>query len=700
MKVLLGGGGGGGLPRRGERMARFALVGISGIGANLAALHLFAGVLGLPDAASSALAIEASIVWNFLLHDAFTFRDRRGAGAGGRAGRLLRYHGVSAVGALVQFATFLGAGLALARALGRPDLGPLRYVAQLAGIGAAFAWSFAGSARFAWAPLRARAPAAGPGSRLAPAVFAAVLALHVLPIWLVRYFPTQDGPLHVENVLALLRHASSPLLQSWYHANWGAQPNWLTQALLAGLLQAVPPLAAEKIVLTGYTVLFPLGFRAALPRGAQGWWAGLAAFPFVHAYPFHMGFWNFCYGFALAFLAFGFWSRARGRLSPARFAGLAAIAVLLFLAHTVAFGGALVAMGATLAWRAGLSLSHANGNLARRRFVLRGYALRAGALVLAASPGLALSAAWILAHSGHASARIPLPELAEKLGVGYALVSIDRRELFLAAAVVLALFVAVVHLGLARSGRGPLLRRHDGWLLAAAVFVALYFAVPDVVAAGAHVSDRLALFALVSVALWVGAGSAPRASQRRIAAALAAIAVAALVVRFDKQRRLSDYVAEFVSAESAVEEGRVLLPLALAPQGPRDADGIRLGYRVKPFLHAAGWIVADRGGVDLKNSQANTDHCPVRFPDDRNPFRTIAQSLGRMESTPPCVDLRAAERISVDYVLVWGATRETLGTPCGAALAEQLTAWFEPVFLSQPRGLLEIWRPRTTTASR
>jgi putative flippase GtrA len=700
MKGLLGGGDGSGLPGPGERMARFALVGLSGVAANLAALHLLAGVLRVPDAAASALAIEASIVWNFLLHDAFTFRDRREATAVGRAGRLLRYHGVSAVGALVQFATFLGTGLALARAFGRTDLGPLRYVAQMAGIGAAFAWSFAGSARFAWAPRGAADRPARPGSRLAPCVFAAVLVLHVLPIWLVRFFPTQDGPLHVENVLALLRHASSPLLQSWYQANWGAQPNWLTQALLAGLLQAVSPLTAEKIVLTGYTVLFPLAFRAVLPRGTQGWWAALAAFPFVHAYPFHMGFWNFCYGFALAFLAFAFWARQRGRLSAARFAGLAALAVLLFLAHTVAFGAALLAMGAALAWRAGLSLSRARRYPARRRLVLRAYALRAGAMVLAASPGLALAAAWILAHSGHASGRIPLPELAAKLAVGYSLVSIDRRELFLAAAVVLALFVAVVHLALARSGRGPRLRGHDGWLVAAAIFVALYFAVPDVVAAGAHVSDRFALFALVSVALWIGAGSAPRASQRRIAVGLAAVAVVALAVRFQKQRELSGYLAEFVSAEGAVEEGRVLLPLAFAPQGPRDADGFRLGYRVKPFLHAAGWIVADRGGVDLKNSQANTDHCPVRFPDDRNPFRTIAQSLGRMESTPPCVDLRAAQRASVDYVLVWGATRETLGTPCGAALAEQLASRFEPVFLSQPRGLLELWRPRTTTASR
>jgi hypothetical protein len=224
-------------------------------------------------------------------------------------------------------------------------------------------------------------------------------------------------------------------------------------------------------------------------------------------------------------------------------------------------------------------------------------------------------------------------------------------------------------------------------------------AVPDVVAAGAHVSDRFAWFALVSGAAWIGTGTAPAASLRRIAVALAVIAVAALGVRFQKQRDLSDLTVEFVSAKSAIEAGRVILPLALSPHGPRDDDGRRLGYRVKPFLHAAGWIVAERGGIDLKNSQANTDQCPVRFPKEVNPFRTIAGSLGRMEGMPPCVDLSAAERPE-DYVLVWGATREELRTPCGGALEAALAAGFEPVFLSEPRGFLEVWRPRTRTASR
>ncbi len=697
MKVLEGGGG---VPRRGTRVLRFAAVGLSGVGVNLAALHLFAAVLGLPEIASSALAIEVSIVWNFALHDRVTFRDRRDGARVGAPGRLWRYHVVSAASALLQLGTFVLAGLVLMRAAGKGDLGALRYVAQAAGVAVGFAWNFTASSGFAWAqgarrivPRRAL---------LAPAVFTAVLVLHVLPMWLVRYFPTQDGPLHVENVLALLRHASSPLLQHWYEVNWGAQPNWLTQGVLAGLLRVASPVTAEKLVLTAYTVLFALGFRAALPRGERGWWAALAAFPFVHAFPFHMGFWNFCWGVALAFLAFGFWNRTRGRLGPGRFAALAGLSVLLFLAHTVALAGAMVAIGAALAWRAGVSLSRSRGSAARRSLVVRAYLRRGAWAVVAAAPALALTVAWVLRHRGQDAGRIPLAELAAKLAVGYALVSIDRRELFLGVAITLTLFVGVVHLLLARSTRGPRLRPYDGWLLAAFTFVVLYFAVPDVVAAGAHVSDRFALFALIAVALWIGSGTAPALSHRRLAVALAAIAVLALGVRFQKQRILSDHLAEYVAAGEVVGDGRVLLPLAVSPAGPRDASGWRLGYRVKPFLHATGWIVAERGGVDLKNSQANTDHCPVRFPSGRNPILNIAGSLGRMEGMPPCVDLGAADAEAADYVLVYGATREELETPCGAALSAELARGFEPVYLSAPTGLLEIWRPRRgeTTASR
>jgi len=680
------------------RLARFALVGLSGVIVNLAALHLFAGVLGIHEIVASALAIETSIVTNFLLNDAFTFRDRRALGAGVLR-RLWRYHAVSLAGGVVQLATFALVAVALERTLARDELGPLRSIAQGAGIATAFAVNYVGSLRFAWSLAGARAPLPAlelrrPGAWIAPTIFAALVVLHVLPIWLVGYFPTQDGPLHVENVLALLGYRGSPLLQHWYVANWGAQPNWLTQAILAGLLQWVGPLTGEKLVLTFYTVLFPLGFRALLPPGRDGWWAALAAFPFVHAFPFQMGFWNFCYGLALALLAVGFWLRTRGRLGPVRWLVLAILSVLLFLAHSVAFAGACVAIGVLLSWRFALALSRARGRPARRRVVLRGYARRAAAAALAALPAAVLLGTWVLAHSDRASSRLPLSELAAKLATSYALVSIDRREIPLACVVSLVLFVGVVHLALVRASTARALRPHDGWLLAALAFAVLYFAVPEVVAAGAHVSDRLALFSLLSVTAWIATGAAPAIVVRRVALALAGIAVVATGIRFDKQRMLSAHVEEYVAAASALAPNRVLLPIPVSPHGPRDENGRNLGYRVKPLLHATGWIVARNGGVDLKNSQAFTDHCPVRFPDGNNPILLLAGSVARMEGEPPCIDLRAAETAKVDYVLVYGVTPEALASPCGARMAAELRSRYEPVYRSSPTGMLEVWRPR------
>lgn len=684
-----------------ERLLRFGAVGASGALVNLGALHLLAGVLGIPELFASALAIELSVLWNFVLHDRVTFHDRR---TGAWPNRALRYHVVSALGVALQLGTF-GVALLVATRVGRDGLGLARYPVQAAGIALAFAWNFAASSRWTWAhgPRAAPAAARAPSSVVPAALFACLLVLHVVPIWLVRWFPTQDGPLHVENVLALLQ-AGSPLLQQHYVANWGPQPNWLTQLLLIPLLQVFSPVVAEKLVLTGYTLLLPLAFRTVLPRGRRGWWAALAVFPFVHSYPFHMGFWNFCWGLALAFLTVGWWVRARGRLGPVQLAGMAVLGASLYVAHAVAFGAVLGIVGVLWAVRAGLAVSRAWRAPARRRRVVRAHLLRGAAFALAMAPGLALLGAWTLAHSDRAEARIPFLELLTKLGAAYALVAIDRRELFLAAGVSavlgLALLVLVRH-RLRRAGGERRLVPADGWLAAAGAFAVLYFAIPDVAAAGAHISDRNALIAFLCLVAWIAARPAPLPFVRRTSGAIAGLALAFLAVRYDKQQVLSGYLDEYVSAGKAVGQDRVLLPLALAPGGPRDLQGRKLGYRIKPFLHATGWIVAVNGGVDLKNSQAQTDHCPVRFRPDRNPFTTIAASLGRMEGVPPCVDLRLAPAIgALDYVLVWGATRENLRTPCGAALASHLAARFEPVFLSQPRGLLEVWRPRALTAER
>lgn len=142
------------------RLVRFAAVGASGVVVNLAALWLLAGQLGMRDVAASAIAVELSILWNFALNNAFTYGDRNAGATAGLGERFLRYNAVSLVGLGIQLGAFVLTRALLLRALHRPALGDLRYLAQCVGIVLATAWSFAGNLHFTWRQARPQEQAA------------------------------------------------------------------------------------------------------------------------------------------------------------------------------------------------------------------------------------------------------------------------------------------------------------------------------------------------------------------------------------------------------------------------------------------------------------------------------------------------------------------------------------------------------------
>jgi putative flippase GtrA len=133
-----------------RRFARFAAVGASGVVVNLAVLWLAADALRVREVLASAIAIEVSIVWNFLLNNAITYRDRNAYASADVGGRLLRYNLVSLVGLGIQLGAFVLLRLAATRGLGHEALGGWKYPAQCVGIALALAWNFTANLRFTW----------------------------------------------------------------------------------------------------------------------------------------------------------------------------------------------------------------------------------------------------------------------------------------------------------------------------------------------------------------------------------------------------------------------------------------------------------------------------------------------------------------------------------------------------------------------
>ena len=92
---------------------KFALTGLSGVLVNLGSFHLLLE-LGLHKFLASPIAIELSIVWNFLLNNYWTFADR--VMSDRKRIRGLRYNLVSLLTLSLSYATFVGLSMLFAEA--------------------------------------------------------------------------------------------------------------------------------------------------------------------------------------------------------------------------------------------------------------------------------------------------------------------------------------------------------------------------------------------------------------------------------------------------------------------------------------------------------------------------------------------------------------------------------------------------------
>jgi dolichol-phosphate mannosyltransferase len=119
------------------RFIKFNLVGLTGVFVNEGLLILLVSS-GVYYIYASAVAIEVSIISNFVLNDLWTFRDRR---HGHVVGRLLKFNGLMLVGLAVNLAIlYLGT-----------DLLNINYaLSNLAGIAVAFLVRYWLSVKYAW----------------------------------------------------------------------------------------------------------------------------------------------------------------------------------------------------------------------------------------------------------------------------------------------------------------------------------------------------------------------------------------------------------------------------------------------------------------------------------------------------------------------------------------------------------------------
>jgi hypothetical protein len=245
------------------------------------------------------------------------------------------------------------------------------------------------------------------------------------------------------------------------------------------------------------------------------------------------------------------------------------------------------------------------------------------------------------------------------------------------------------------------LDRADALLLVVALAVVAYFAAPSSLSGGSFVNTRLILFPFFALILWLAAHPFGAAARWVLQGAAALAAVGLLALHGWAYARFNDYLAEYVSAEAELRPDTAVLPLTFTWQLHEGGLGVA---KVGVFRHAAGYLAAEGGAVDLDNYEADTTYFPVRFKEEANPFRHIGvggtgpdQGL---QAEPPRVEfLTYPQRTGrpVDFVLLWNVLPEQRRDPAGRAVFDQLNEGYDLVFTSS-RGLLQLYRRKDAAA--
>lgn len=122
-----------------KRMINFLFVGLVGVFVNLGMLYLLTES-GVYYVISGIIAIEMSIVSNFVLNDSFVFDDIA-ITANSRLKRFIMYHVVSLVGIIINLSFMI---------ILTERFGIYYLVSSMVGIVAAFSWNFVINRRYTW----------------------------------------------------------------------------------------------------------------------------------------------------------------------------------------------------------------------------------------------------------------------------------------------------------------------------------------------------------------------------------------------------------------------------------------------------------------------------------------------------------------------------------------------------------------------
>ena len=450
-------------------------------------------------------------------------------------------------------------------------------------------------------------------------LFVVLLVLHLLPLWIFAYFPSQDGVSHVYNAKVLneyAQHENYKMRDAW-QLNITIFPNWLSHIMLAALLRIFPPVITEKVFLSIAIGMIPIAFfyfLNAVHKEQEGKfvyaWLG---FPFAYNYLLYMGFYNFTLSISFFFFSFGFWWKHKDDMQVRHLAWLYVLMLLTYMSHIASYG--LIVLGVSIAagWTWGIKALAAAWRERRaewfRAFI--GHLKPLFRFLLYMVPVyFVLIEYYLESLKKHPRGNHRGMEWIWEYFLGVKSIvyftdwhlPVNHFLLFILGVSILISICYRVH-------RKEWVKQTDAFLLIAIVFTYMFIRAPWSYGPGGWINDRIHLYILLMLAPWL-IPDFGKLGRYTVAGCLIVFGLLHWGRTAYDHGRIAPEIAELVSGAKLIEPHTTFRHRTTDWRHKSDALG-RIQY-VTPFAHSTAYhgVYAD-DVVHLLNYEANYDYFPV-----------------------------------------------------------------------------------------
>jgi hypothetical protein len=462
-----------------------------------------------------------------------------------------------------------------------------------------------------------------------------LILIYLIPIWVITYFPSQDGPSHLYNAQILKEYNNSDYkFNEFYDLNLKIFPNWFSHAFLAGLMYVFPPLIAEKLLISIYIILFPLSLFYlinAVNKGNTSF--GILGFLFIYNYLFHMGFYNFVLSIPLFFFVLGYWWKNKDSLRYRNIIILNLLICVVFFCHLVSYVLALISIFvlSALYYR-----KKVKKTLLSFCYLLPSYVPFA----------IYIIGSDFLRSGKSAFGFWQMPQLIIDFISMKSLVSYSKYQFIITyilfAFIMYLFFWTLVNEKMKLKGNIIQIKldHRDYFLLISALVLVLYFFMPSSMGGGGFVTDRLSLYPFLIILPWFSVKQS-KIHKYILHAFIVIICIVNVVYVSYYYITLDRDMKEFVSKVDLIEKNKTILPMPLDPYGK--------SYRIGIFFNSFGYYCLQNGGINLGNYEAGTAYFPTKYKEgfERPPLVTVLHA-------PKTLDITKCASMPIDYVIIWG----------------------------------------------